>query len=61
MCRLAWLELHVTVAKILYTYDVELVDASLDWNQEARMSLLWKKPKLLVRLKKRQHPASTSK
>lgn len=61
VCRLAWLELHVTVAKMLYTYDVELVDASLDWNQEARMSLLWKKPKLLVRLKKRQHSASTSK
>ncbi|OLN97156.1 Isotrichodermin C-15 hydroxylase 7 [Colletotrichum chlorophyti] len=50
---LAWLELHVTVAKIIYTYELELVDGSLDWNKEARMSLLWKKPDLNIKLTKR--------
>ncbi|GJD01059.1 benzoate 4-monooxygenase cytochrome P450 [Colletotrichum higginsianum] len=51
--RLAWLELHVTVAKIIYAYELELVDGSLDWNKEAWMSLLWKKPDLNIKLTKR--------
>lgn len=50
---LAWLELHVTVAKIIYAYEFQLVDGSLDWNREARMSLLWKKPDLNIKLTKR--------
>ncbi|OIW22639.1 benzoate 4-monooxygenase cytochrome P450 [Coniochaeta ligniaria NRRL 30616] len=49
---LAWLKLHVTVAKIIYAYEFQLVDRSLDWNREARMSLLEKKPDLNIKLTK---------
>ncbi|TKW50069.1 hypothetical protein CTA1_4649 [Colletotrichum tanaceti] len=52
--KLAWLELHVhvTVAKNIYAYELELLDAFLDWNKVARMSLLWKKPELNAKLTK---------
>jgi hypothetical protein len=35
-------------------YDLELVDKSLDWHRDSEMHTLWKKPKLVVRAKRRQ-------
>ncbi|OTB02487.1 hypothetical protein M426DRAFT_322583 [Hypoxylon sp. CI-4A] len=49
--NLAWLELRTTLAKVLWTFDLELEDPSLDWHRESRMYTLWQKPELQVRAK----------
>ncbi|KAI1209970.1 benzoate 4-monooxygenase cytochrome P450 [Annulohypoxylon truncatum] len=51
--NVAWLELHVTLAKLFWVYDLEPVDPTLDWHKEVRMISLWKMPKLMVRAKNR--------
>ncbi|OTA99546.1 hypothetical protein M426DRAFT_16305 [Hypoxylon sp. CI-4A] len=50
---LAWLELRTTLAKLIWVYDLEIVDPDLDWHAEARMVSLWKKPSLMVRTRNR--------
>ncbi|KAI2467234.1 benzoate 4-monooxygenase cytochrome P450 [Annulohypoxylon bovei var. microspora] len=51
--NLAWLELHTAIAKLLWVYDLQLVDPTLDWHKEVRMVSLWKMPKLMIRAKNR--------
>lgn len=48
--NLAWLEMRVALAKLVYSFDWNLAPESLgrDWLQECKMLLLWKKPKLMV-------------
>ncbi|KAI0843117.1 benzoate 4-monooxygenase cytochrome P450 [Hypoxylon sp. FL0890] len=46
---LAWLELQTTLAKLIWVYDLQLVDPNLDWHGESRMISLWKKPALMIR------------
>ena len=45
------MELRTTLAKMIWTYDLELVDESMDWHRDSQMHTLWKKPKLMVRTK----------
>jgi hypothetical protein len=40
------MELRVTLAKLLWKYDLHLVDDALDWQRDSQMHTLWKKPKL---------------
>ncbi|KAI1480593.1 cytochrome P450 [Daldinia eschscholtzii] len=50
--NLAWLDLRTTLAKLVWTYDLELATASaspVDWHAESRMHTLWRKPDLMVR------------
>ncbi|RHZ44868.1 uncharacterized protein CDV56_103910 [Aspergillus thermomutatus] len=47
---LAWLELRLTLAKLHYQYDMELVDEDVDWHHDVAMHLLWDKPKLMMRV-----------
>ncbi|EMD59105.1 hypothetical protein COCSADRAFT_176329 [Bipolaris sorokiniana ND90Pr] len=49
---LGWMELQTIMAKIIYRYDMELVDDTVDWHRDSRMHTLWEKPPLMVRLKK---------
>jgi hypothetical protein len=51
---LAWMELRTTLAKLLWKYDLQLVDDKLDWHRDSQMHTLWKKPKLLVAVKDRE-------
>ncbi|KAI0894937.1 benzoate 4-monooxygenase cytochrome P450 [Annulohypoxylon nitens] len=51
--NVAWLELHVTIAKLFWVYDLELADPSIDWHRDVRMFSLWKMPKLMIRAKNR--------
>ncbi|KAH6622416.1 cytochrome P450 CYP4/CYP19/CYP26 subfamilies protein, partial [Boeremia exigua] len=48
---LGWMELQTIVAKIIYRYDMESVDDTVDWHRDSRMHTLWEKPPLMVRLK----------
>ena len=51
---LAWMELHMVLAKLLFTYELELVNTDLDWHRDSRMATLWQKPELMVRVKPRK-------
>lgn len=50
---LAWMEMHSIITKLIYTYDFELVDPTLDWHQDSEMHTQWKKPRLMVRVRRR--------
>jgi cytochrome P450 len=48
--NLAWVEMRVTPAKMVYRYDWALVhDKAFNWVDDCRMLVLWKKPALRVR------------
>jgi len=48
--NLAWMELNTILAKLIFTYDMELLNTDLDWNRDSRMVTLWKKPELRCRV-----------
>ncbi|OTA69378.1 benzoate 4-monooxygenase cytochrome P450 [Hypoxylon sp. EC38] len=50
---LAWLELQTTLTKLIWVYDLQLIEPDLDWHGSCRMVSLWKKPALMVRAKNR--------
>lgn len=52
--RLAWMELHTSLAKVFYKYDVELMNTEVDWQRDAEMHLLWRKPQLMARISERK-------
>ncbi|KAB8216381.1 benzoate 4-monooxygenase cytochrome P450 [Aspergillus novoparasiticus] len=47
---LGWMELQTIMAKIIFSFDLELVDEKLDWQADSRMHTLWEKPPLNVRV-----------
>jgi hypothetical protein len=47
------MELRTTLAKLLWKYDMQLMDDALDWHRDSQMHTLWKKPKLLVELREK--------
>lgn len=47
--NLAYLELRVIVAKMVWAYEWEMVDKDVDWNRDNKMYLLWKKPDMKMR------------
>ncbi|ORY61754.1 cytochrome P450 [Pseudomassariella vexata] len=59
--NLAYLEMRLILAKIVFSYDLELVSREIeDWNQACQLWLLWKKPELLVKFhpRNRDHVAT---
>ncbi|KAI5921541.1 cytochrome P450 [Camillea tinctor] len=53
--NLAYMEIRVTLAKMVYAFDMELVNKDLDWWRDVRFYILWTKPKMMVRF----HPRKT--
>ncbi|KAF2449553.1 cytochrome P450 [Karstenula rhodostoma CBS 690.94] len=48
--NLAYLELRIILAKLVWAYEEwELVDKDIDWVQDNKMFLLWKKPEMKMR------------
>ncbi|KAL9123064.1 MAG: hypothetical protein Q9187_000391 [Circinaria calcarea] len=47
---LAWIELTTILAKLYFTYDMILLNQDLDWQRDSRMTTLWQKPELRVRV-----------
>ncbi|KAK1517728.1 BCL4p [Colletotrichum costaricense] len=45
----AYMEINLILAKMLWQYDLELVDKDLDWEQESQLHVMWWKPALMVR------------
>lgn len=56
-CSLGWMEFRTTLAKVIWTFDLELVNRDLDWHRDSRMHSLWVKPNLLVTAKLAKHNA----
>ncbi|RBA12929.1 hypothetical protein FPRO05_13983 [Fusarium proliferatum] len=52
--KLAYMEARTILAMMIYMYDWELVNPELDWFNQLRFHMTWKKPELLVRF----HPRS---
>ena len=52
------MEMRTTLAKLLWKYDLELVDESLDWHRDSQMHTLWRKPQLWVRVREAAAPKS---
>ncbi|POS71640.1 hypothetical protein DHEL01_v209965 [Diaporthe helianthi] len=53
--NLAYLELRITFAKIIFAYDLELVSQDIeDWNRACSSLGLWRKPALLVKFHPRK-------
>ena len=47
--NLAYLEMRITLCKLIWHYDWELKSNDVDWVRDTGMTLLWRKPTLMVR------------
>ncbi|KAF3771171.1 cytochrome P450 [Cryphonectria parasitica EP155] len=53
--NLAYLEMRVMLAKLIFAYDLELESKEIeDWNRSCRIFGLWKKPPLMLKLHPRK-------
>lgn len=48
------MELHTTLAKLHYKYNIKVLDDRLDWHRDSRMNTLWRKPALMVAVFERE-------
>ena len=47
------MEINLILCKMLWRYDLELVNKDVDWLGESHVHVMWWKPKLMVRFHKR--------
>ncbi|KFX93706.1 hypothetical protein O988_06652 [Pseudogymnoascus sp. VKM F-3808] len=47
----AYMEINLLLAKMLWKYDLELINQDLDWLKEGKVFVMWWKPELLVRFR----------
>jgi cytochrome P450 len=47
--NLAYLEIRVILAKMVWQYDFELLSKDLDWERDSMMHVLWQKPAMNMR------------
>lgn len=50
MCSLAYAEMRLILARILYNFDIRLADESRRWMADQKAYILWAKPPLWVYL-----------
>ena len=46
--------MRLILAKVLYNFDLELVDKTKDWMKDQKVFTLWEKPSLMARLHRAQ-------
>ena len=46
--------MNLILSKMLWKYDLELVNKNLDWERESRLHVMWWKPALMIRFKERR-------
>ncbi|KAI0533247.1 cytochrome P450 [Xylaria digitata] len=56
----AMLQLSLMLAKILYTYDMEMLDPDVDWEANSRHWIMWWKPPIRIRAHNRLDALSNS-
>jgi hypothetical protein len=47
---LAWAEMRMILAHMLWHFDLELHPASKDWIEKQKVFMLWQKPDLIVKI-----------
>lgn len=47
------MELRIIIAKMLWVYDMELLDGKLDWNRDNQIQTLFVKPDLYMKFTRR--------
>lgn len=47
--NLAYLEMRITLAKMVWHFDWELKSHGIDWRRDTTMNMLWKKPEVMVK------------
>ncbi|PVH97982.1 putative cytochrome P450 [Periconia macrospinosa] len=47
---LGWMELRTILAKLHFSYDLQLLDKDVDWHRDSKMHTLWQKPALKIRV-----------
>jgi hypothetical protein len=50
---MAYIEVRLLLAKLIFAYDMEIVDKTLDWEAEQQCFTLWQKPDLFVKVSPR--------
>jgi cytochrome P450 len=48
---LAYAEMRLIVAKVLFNFDLELVDTTQDWLEGQKVFTLWQKSSLMVQVR----------
>lgn len=43
------MELNLVLSKMLWKYNLELINSQLDWEKDSRLYVMWCKPELMVR------------
>jgi cytochrome P450 len=51
--NLAWAEIRAILARLVWHFDIEMMDISRDWEKQ-KVFILWSKPSLMVKLKARK-------
>jgi hypothetical protein len=54
------MELNLVLAKLLWSYDMELVNKEINFLEQSTVHVLWWKPGLFVRWHKPQSPGFSS-
>ncbi|KAK1638560.1 cytochrome P450, partial [Colletotrichum phormii] len=50
----AYMEINLILAKMLWKYNLDLVNKEVDWEQESQLHVMWWKPALMVRFTERK-------
>ncbi|PMD33124.1 cytochrome P450 [Hyaloscypha variabilis F] len=48
--NMAWMEMRILIAKMVFLFDYELVDEKLDWERDSPAFILWQKPELWTKV-----------
>jgi hypothetical protein len=51
---MAWIELRIIIAKMVFLFDYELVNDNLDWVRDSPTYILFDKPQLLTKVTVRE-------
>ncbi|KAF2102973.1 cytochrome P450 [Rhizodiscina lignyota] len=52
--NLAYAEMHLIIARLVWNFDIRLAQGSDDWDQRSNVLLLWEKPGLYISLEPRE-------
>jgi cytochrome P450 len=49
--NLAYMEMRIILARMVFEFDWELVSRDVDWERDVKLKILWQKPELRVRFR----------
>ena len=52
---MAWAEIRSILARLIWNFDMDLLEESANWADVQKVFVLWDKPSLMVKLRPRVH------